>query len=153
MEELFYELQQCYGSVRYRRSLESPEATDLYEVPHVQTSGPIPLQRVKPGAPPGGVLPGTVTTPPGTPQLRHDPVSPSAGQPILLTRRKDRKRTLPMDLGIDERSPAVTPTPAVASSSTPAPDPAASVSEPWEDDEEEDWTDIDVDGAGGVSGS
>jgi serine/threonine-protein kinase len=138
MEELFYELQQCYGSVRYRRSLESPEAADLYEVPQVQTTGPIPLQKLKPGV--------AVTTPPGTPQLRQDPNSPAAGQPILLTRRKDRKRTLPMDLGIDDRSPAVTPTPATASSGPRAtPDPAASVSEAWEEEEEEeDWTDIDV---------
>jgi hypothetical protein len=85
-----------------------------------------------------------VSTPPGTPQLRNDPASPAAGQPILLTRRKDRKRTLPMDLGIDERSPAVTPNPAAASGPTATPDPAASVSEAWEADEEEDWTDIDV---------
>src|SRR5262249_22197434 len=73
MEEMFYELQQCYGSVRYRRSLETHEAADMYDVPHVQTSGPIPLQRVKPGmaTPPGG----PATTPPGTPQLRQDPNS------------------------------------------------------------------------------
>ena len=141
MEELFYELQQCYGSVRYRRSLESPEAEDLYDVPQVHTTGPIPLQRLKPSIP--GAAP-VASTPPGTPQLRQDPTSPAGGQPILLTRRKDRKRTLPMDLGIDERAPAGTPTPVVHASNNPTPDPAASVAEPWEDDEEEDWTDIDV---------
>src|SRR5215831_5433797 len=128
MEELFDELQQCYGSVRYRRSLEAPEAYDGQDVRNVQITGPIPLQRFKsrgsdPGSPPA------VSTPPGTPQLRNDPVSPSAGQPILLTRRKDRKRTLPMDLGIDERSPAVTPPPA-GGGATASREPAASVTEP-----------------------
>lgn len=153
MEELFYELQQCYGSVRYRRSLEAAEPRDPFEVP----SGPIPQPRMRSRGGDGvfGAAPPPLTTPPpGTPQLRTDPASPPVGQPILLTRRKDRKRTLPMDLEINDRSPAVTPTPTTASTGRPAP--AASVSEPWAD-EEEDWTDIevdvdvDIDGAGGAS--
>jgi serine/threonine-protein kinase len=64
MEELYEELQRCYGSVRYRRSLEGQSG-----------SGPIPLDRVK----------------------RTSGQMAAQGQPILLTRKKERRKTLPMD--------------------------------------------------------
>jgi hypothetical protein len=70
---------------------------------------PIPLQKVKrPGADPFGQ--GT-ETPPGTPAL-HGATPPGAqrpggaNQPILLTKKKERKKTLPMDIGIVQRVPA-----------------------------------------------
>jgi serine/threonine-protein kinase len=78
MEELYDELQRCYGSVKYRRLL-TPGLT--------HPVGPIPLQRVKRQGSAGG----TTTT--------------STPQPILLTKRKERKKTLPMDIGITDKSP------------------------------------------------
>jgi serine/threonine protein kinase len=155
MEELYDELQQCYGSVRYRRSLEGKAAAEGGVEPQPQvhdarmTPGPIRLQKVKrtgSGPQPGA---GGTATPPGTPQLRHDQPSPAGGQPILLTRRKDRRRTLPMDLGIDDRGPAATP-PAASATGTPTHRPPDKTPEdPWEaevvEEIEEDWTDIDID--------
>jgi serine/threonine protein kinase len=141
MEELFNDLQQCYGSVRYRRQLEL-------------RSPPIQLQKVKR---PSGSRPveGDTFTPPGTPTLRPEGPSPTApaagtpGGPILLTKRKERKRTLPMDIGINAESPppaAPAPTNAAV---TGVPGPADPESAEWmEADEEEEtgeWSDIDID--------
>ena len=84
MEELVRELQHCYGSVRYRRSLQAPPQDK-----EITRPGPIPLQKVKRA----DALP-TGTTPPGTIALRPNrtPAPPPGGQPILLTKRKDRTR-------------------------------------------------------------
>ena len=114
MEELYRELQQCYGSVRYRRSVQPPR-DDM----EITRPGPIPLQKVKR---PGGDPQATGTTPPGTIALRpsRPPAGPAWGnqpshQPILLTKRKEpRRKTLPLDLG------GRTPIPA-----TPSPYPSA----------------------------
>ena len=85
MEELFDELQRCYGSVRYRRSLDVRSAAEA----------PIPLQRVKrPGSGPFSE-PIARVTPPGVP---HRGIGLGNG-PILLTRRKERRKTLPMEPG------------------------------------------------------
>jgi serine/threonine-protein kinase len=131
MEELKDELQQCYGSVKYRRSLEA------------RATGPIPLQKVKSRLSGSGPVLGGTSTPPGGSQVK-----PDGAQPILLTRRKDRKRTLPMEVGINGESPTVTPVPATAG---PPPAPADEPSEDtWvEEETEDDWTDIDIDGAEG----
>ena len=85
MEELFEELQRCYGSVRYRRSLDVRSAPE----------SPIPLQRVKrPGSGPFSEPIARVTPP----EFRTEAASASADGPILLTRRKERRKTLPMEL-------------------------------------------------------
>jgi serine/threonine-protein kinase len=132
MDELYRELQHCYGSVRYRRSQEAP-------APEVAAPSPIQLGRVKRSlSDPAGRA---VSTPPGTNPLRQDPrrerssfagpnpsrevrnpsagsetdwppppaapaARPPANQPILLTKRKDRKKTLPMGVA---HIPAVPP--------------------------------------------
>jgi serine/threonine protein kinase len=91
MEELFEELQHCYGSVRYRRSLER--------------SAPIPLQKMKrPGSGPFSD-PIPRVTPPGAMDVRTEkPQSGASSGPILLTRRKERLKTLPLEpLGPDGR--------------------------------------------------
>jgi serine/threonine protein kinase len=100
MEELREELQQCYGSVRFRRSLERGAAPAV----------PAPRQ---PSAPPAPVV-----TPPGTPQIRFDGTSPGlTAAPILLTKKKERRKTLPMDLRVAEtEEPAPPPPPPRASS-------------------------------------
>jgi serine/threonine protein kinase len=147
MQEVLEELQQCYGSVRYRRLLDPPRQPQ---------SGPIPLQRIKRAG--SGQQASGISTPPGTPQLRSDSSgSPAGGQPILLTRRKDRKRTLPMDSGLnDPAASVVTPAPvparpqAAAAPARPAPA-AAATDDPWPDDDEAGENDgewKDVDGAG-----
>jgi len=110
MDELYQELQTCYGSVRYRRSLERAPEPDK----EITRPGPIPLQKLKrPGGdplatgstPPGAfalrppsVPPMTPGTRPGVPVPAPRPPSGQAwpSQPILLTKRKDRKKTLPM---------------------------------------------------------
>jgi serine/threonine protein kinase len=147
MEELFNDLQQCYGSVRYRRQLE------LRSPP-----GPIQLQKVKR---PSGSRPvaGDTSTPPGTDSLRAEPAPASTlapgpapgapGAPILLTKRKERKRTLPMDIGINASSPVpVPPTTTTAAAGVPMGPPEPETAE-WMDADEEDetgeWTDIDID--------
>ena len=89
MEELARELQRCYGSVRYRRSLQAPPQDK-----EITRPGPIPLQKVKrPITDP--VAAGS--TPPGTIALRPSPPSGPApgGQPILLTKRKEKTRETP----------------------------------------------------------
>jgi serine/threonine protein kinase len=122
MEDLYDELQQCYGSVRYRRSAEARPA-------------PIPLQKVKLRTPPDGA-------PVPTPE--------PAAQPILLTRRKDRKRTLPLELQVEEGATQSVATEEGAAKTDAADSPA----EVWPEDiiEDEDWTDRDIDGAGGSGG-
>jgi hypothetical protein len=83
-------------------------------------------------------------------QLKPDgtPVPGITGaQPILLTRRKDRKRTLPMEVGLNDESPSVTPVPATAGP-PPPPSPGSVPAEAWPADEEDDWTDIDIDAEG-----
>ncbi|MEA2698069.1 MAG: eukaryotic-like serine/threonine-protein kinase [Myxococcales bacterium] len=109
MEELYDELQRCYGSVRYRRSLETPPPWVRNKV---QT--PIPLQKVKRQgnrAATSGEIGGTPE-----PAIDRRPAGEAGGgtpgpEPILLTRRKDRKRTLPLEIEINSASPVVTPTP------------------------------------------
>jgi serine/threonine-protein kinase len=148
MEELFNDLQQCYGSVRYRRQIE------------LRPPPPIPLQKVKrpsgsrtvEGEDASTPANGGASTPPSdtTPQetVGAQPAAPSAQSapaPILLTKKKARKRTLPMEIGVTADSPKPAPTP---TSSVPL-----SGEEPqWLDAEEEEptaedteWSDIDID--------
>ena len=136
MEELFTDLQQCYGSVRYRRQLE------------MRPPPPIQLQKVKrpSGSRPveGGVnTPApVVAAPPGVAPAVAAPAS-TAG-PILLTKKKERKRTLPMEIGVTEESPKPAPVAATAHFANEDPE--------WMDAEEEEpgdqageWSDIDID--------
>jgi serine/threonine protein kinase len=100
MEELHEELQRCYGSVRYRRSIER-SAAEAAAIPQRRNSAQVS---------------GIIHTPPGTPQLRNDGSSPggAASAPILLTRKKERRRTtLPMELagGPDPAEDQKTPPP------------------------------------------
>ena len=123
MEELYDELQRCYGSVRYRRSLEVRAAPDY----------PIPLQRVKrPGSGPFSEPIARVTPP----EFRTEGIGLGNG-PILLTRRKERRKTLPMEL---PGSAAATPPPAPTTGDAHRSD-------------DSDWVDMDVedapDGTGG----
>jgi serine/threonine protein kinase len=117
MEELYRELQQSYGSVRYRRSLETaPQDKEITR------PGPIPLQKQK-AKRPNFEPPSPGSTPPGTLALRpprssggyswgNAPGGSSANQPglqpgvqsnlqpILLTKRKERRKTLPLGTGL-----------------------------------------------------
>jgi serine/threonine protein kinase len=114
MDELFRELQQCYGSVRYRRLIQAAPVPDK----EITRPGPIPLQKMKRPDPVA-----TGSTPPGTIALRPpQPTSQPTSQPILLTRRKDRKKTLPMGTG---NTPPAVAAPAIAGS--PVSPPAAQV--------------------------
>src|SRR5580704_11600405 len=101
MEELHEELQRCYGSVRFRRSLERSAAEAE------RNAAPIQRNSVQ--------VSGTIGTPPGTPQVRNDGVSPGAAgaAPILLTRKKERPRrtTLPLELQPDPAALEKTPPP------------------------------------------
>jgi serine/threonine protein kinase len=136
MEELFNDLQQCYGSVRYRRQLE--------------VRSPIQLQKVK--------------RPSGTRPVESGPAGPTMPQttfaaqpapaPILLTKRKERKRTLPMDIGITADSPAPGPiTGSMAAQDVPAgDDPTWLDAEGTDDEETGEWTDIDIDTPDGTRG-
>jgi serine/threonine protein kinase len=131
MEELFDELQRCYGSVRYRRSLDVRSAPE----------GPIPLQRVKrPGSGPFSEPIARVTPP----EFRTEGIGLGGAGPILLTRRKERRKTLPMDLPANATAPAPAPQPLPI----PAPD-AAATSDGIEDP---DWVDMDVDAPDGTGG-
>jgi serine/threonine protein kinase len=84
MEELFNDLQQCYGSVRYRRQLE------------MRPPEPIQLQKVK--RPSGSrMVEGGPITPPGAATIPQETLgtppaaaAPSAAAPILLTKKKER---------------------------------------------------------------
>src|SRR6476469_9195623 len=119
MEELFEELQLCYGSVRYRRSLDVRSAAE----------GPIPLQRVK--RPVSGPFsePIARVTPP---EFRTASIGLGAG-PILLTRRKERRKTLPLEM------------PVGAAASEP-PEPARGAAHA--DDDGDDWVDMDIEPEG-----
>jgi serine/threonine-protein kinase len=146
MEELFVDLQQCYGSVRYRRQLE------------MRPPQPIPLQNVKrpSGSRPVGeglfTPPGSATIPQETVGAAPAAPAPAAGPaPILLTKKKERKRTLPMEIGVTADSPK--PAPAAA-----APSALSNDDPPWLDAEEEEpgedpeWSDIDIDAPDGTRG-
>ena len=92
MEEFHEELERCYGAVRYRRSIAR-------EGDRSPTADAVPVPR-RPGS---KQISGTILTPPGTPQLRLEPNTPGAPDsapsgPILLTRRKERRKTLPMEV-------------------------------------------------------
>jgi eukaryotic-like serine/threonine-protein kinase len=132
MEELFNDLQQCYGSVRYRRQLE------------MRPPEPIPLQKVKRPSP---LAAATIPADTVGGAQGAAPAPPPAPPPILLTKKKERRRTLPMELGVSADSPRPAP-PAAAAASSEGP----SDEEPhWLDSEEEeptdsdDWSDIDID--------
>ena len=147
MEELYEELQRCYGSVRYRRSLEQAAAV----------ATPIPLQRVKrPGSGPFSE-PIARVTPPGS--MERIEGRTTGGAPILLTQRKERRKTLPMEpvatTGPEPPKPIPTPQPAAGG----PPRPAAAVagggdewSEPTPQPEDESWIDLDVDAPDGTGG-
>ncbi|HVZ86204.1 MAG TPA: serine/threonine-protein kinase [Polyangia bacterium] len=126
MEELLEELQRCYGSVRYRRSLEQQNAPGA---PPPPPSAPVPQPRSR-------QVSGVINTPPlGTPQVQPDGTNPGMKSgPILLTRRKERRKTLPMDLGGHD---VVTPPPVVN-------DPSH---DEWSEPKmsAEGWTDFDID--------
>jgi serine/threonine-protein kinase len=155
MDELREELQSCYGSVRYRRTME-----------RAAQEGQMPPGRRHQVA-------GTILTPTGTPQLRNDGTSPgaagagspgAAGGPILLTRRKERKRTtLPMELGRGDPADQKTPPP-VALKPVVTPPPVAGVPaaaagghDEWSEPErvetdEGEWMELDIDAPDGTSG-
>ena len=130
MEELFEELQRCYGSVRYRRSLEVRSPVS-----------PIPLQRVKrPGSGPFSEPIARVTPP----EFRTDSIiadQTAGGAPILLTRRKERRKTLPMELPLSERA-------------TPPAEQAAVEHNEWSEPAlrpgDDGWVDMDIDAPDGT---
>jgi eukaryotic-like serine/threonine-protein kinase len=132
MEELHEELQRCYGSVRYRRSIERSIA-----------EGPVPQKRNS------LQMSGTIVTPPGTPQVRGDELSPgaAAGGPILLTRKKERKRTtLPLELQADPAADQPTPLPVVTAE--------GGGHDEWSEPDrpvtgEDDWAELDIDASEG----
>jgi eukaryotic-like serine/threonine-protein kinase len=133
MEELHEELQRCYGSVRYRRSMERSVA-EAAAAPQIR----------------GNVVSGTIVTPTGTPQLRNDEPSPgAAGGPILLTRKKERKRTtLPLELQADPAADQKTPLPVVEVSGD---------HDEWSEPDrpagaDADWVELDLDTPDGTSG-
>jgi serine/threonine-protein kinase len=133
MEELYDELQRCYGSVRYRRSLDVRAAAE----------GPIPLQRVKrPGSGPFSEPIARVTPP----EFRTEGIGLGNG-PILLTRRKERRKTLPMEL---PAGPAATPAPAPTPPAATAAHAHGQVQRQRE--EESDWVEMDVDAPDGTGG-
>jgi serine/threonine protein kinase len=145
MEELFNDLQRCYGSVRYRRQIE------------LRPPEPIPLQRVKrpSGSRPtegesGDAAPGAATIPSETLGAQPGaPAPPSAPAPILLTKKKERKRTLPMEIGLNESSPK----PAAPAAAARAPEPEwLDAEEETEDDDTGEWSDIDIDAPDGTRG-
>ncbi len=153
MEELFEELQHCYGSVRYRRSLE-------------QGAAPIQLQKMKrPGSGPFSEPIPRIT--PAAIEVRPDATNPNltGGAPILLTRRKEqqkkeRQKTLPMEpLGPDGRptpQPQQTavendgrPATTMAIADTAPEAPAAKGHDEWSEpalpDDDDTWAELDVD--------
>jgi serine/threonine protein kinase len=94
MTELHAALEQCYGSVRFRRSLEVlPPGTPVEALRR-----PIPLTHLKKrpetdgehGAVPSDPVPGA-------------PMDPGSSQPLLLTRRKSGKhKTLPLGVPVGQ---------------------------------------------------
>ena len=156
MEELFNDLQQCYGSVRYRRQLElrPPEPIQLQNIKRPSGSRPVEGD--------GGTPPGAATIPAETlgaeVGAKQAPAPAPAGPPpILLTKRKERKRTLPMEIGVTADSPKPGPSAGAASSSSAAEDhkPHWIDSEETDDGEGEDdtgWSDIDIGAPDGTRG-
>jgi serine/threonine protein kinase len=133
MEELHEELQRCYGSVRYRRSLErgAAEPTAPMKRTNAQTSGTI-------GTPPDGPNPGA-----------------AGAAPILLTRKKERPRrtTLPLELQSDPAAMEKTPPPVVTKEAVNANRGGHDEwSEPARPENEADWADLDIDAPDGTSG-
>jgi len=155
MEDLFNDLQRCYGSVRYRRQLElrPPEPIQLQTIKRPSGSRPVEGD--------GATTPGAATIPAETlgAEAASQPPSARPGPPpILLTKRKERKRTLPMEIGVTADSPR--PAPPSRAAPTPA---AAQGDEPHWIDSEEDatedeadegtgWSDIDIDAPVGTRG-
>jgi serine/threonine protein kinase len=152
MEELFNDLQQCYGSVRYRRQIE------------LRPAEPIQLQKVK--RPSGSrsvedafqAPPGAATIPAETLGTQPTAAAQSpAPAPILLTKRKERKRTLPMEIGVTADSPKPGPSAAPVAPSDEGPhwldadDPSDDPSIE-DDDETGEWSDIDIDAPSGTRG-
>jgi serine/threonine-protein kinase len=141
MEELFNDLQHCYGSVRYRRQLElrAPAPIQLQKVKRPSGSRPV---EDDPSAQPAAPMSG-----------RNSETIPVSAPPILLTKKKERKRTLPLGIGIDEKSPAPPP---------PAPEragPPTGETDAWIEAEEDEptkdqpeWSDIDLDAPDGTRG-
>jgi serine/threonine protein kinase len=152
MEEFHDELERCYGSVRYRRSMERERQTAA------AAASSLPRTR---GSRSGSVS-GTILTPPGTPQLRADAANPGPGSaPILLTRRKERRKTLPMEMRPVAETMGPTAAPAgAAQARAPAGesnDAAASEShdewsEPPVDETSGAWSDLDLDAPDGTGG-
>jgi serine/threonine-protein kinase len=133
MEELREELQQCYGSVRFRRSLE---------------------QRMAQPAPRRSEASGAIVTPTSTPSLRLEGTSPGIqATPILLTKKKQRRKTLPMDLREREAEaeaesapppPRTRPSPVVAAVEHDEWSEPALRTPPAQSTMDE-WTDLDID--------
>jgi serine/threonine-protein kinase len=92
MQDLHAALEHCYGSVRFRRSVQVlPEGTPVEALRQ-----PIPLTQLKRKDEPE--LPAPVP-PPGAGPPPAAPMDPGSSQPILLTRRKSGKhKTLPFGL-------------------------------------------------------
>jgi eukaryotic-like serine/threonine-protein kinase len=139
MEELFTDLQECYGQVRYRRRLEMrpPETIQLQKVKRPSGSRPIESD----GTPPGAATIPAETLGAGAGAYVAAPAAPSSAGPILLTKKKERKRTLPLELGVTADSPK----PAAPAAAAP-PDPHwidSEDEEPTEDTGE--WSEIDID--------
>jgi serine/threonine protein kinase len=154
MEELVEELQSCYGAVRYRRSFERERGREP-----VSSSDGLGIEGVRASGSYRQTI-AAVATPTGTAQARA--VSPADGHqppvgtntgPILLTRRKERRKTLPMELEARDPRPNGSGGPVLADGAAPAPvveTPSAEHDE-WSEpalpaDELEDaWQDLDVD--------
>jgi serine/threonine protein kinase len=152
MEELFNDLQQCYGSVRYRRQIElrPPEPIQLQNIKRPSGSRPVEGDN----APAPSTIPAEML---GAEVGAQPPPAPPGPPPILLTKRKERKRTLPMEIGVTAESPKP------AQPSGAAPQPPATLNEPhWIDSEENEteddtedgtgWSDIDIDAPDGTRG-
>jgi serine/threonine-protein kinase len=142
MEDFHEELQRCYGSVRYRRSIENERN---------KAAGAIPVQR-------GREVSGTILTPPAA-QLRSDATRPGAAStPILLTRRKGRRKTLPMEM--QPLGETAEPAPAVPSEEYELDAPPGREShDEWSepalppvDETAGAWTDLDLDAPEGTGG-
>jgi serine/threonine protein kinase len=147
MEELHEELQRCYGSVRYRRSIERTAAAAERSVAEAL----IPAQRNNAQAA------GTIVAPSGTPQARNDGASPGAAgsAPILLTRKKERKRTtLPLELQPDPAALEKTPPPVTNGAVGATGGAHDEWSEPArpENENENNWAELDIDAPDGTGG-
>jgi len=145
MEELHEELQRCYGSVRYRRSIERSVA---------EAGVPLPVKRNS------VQVSGTILTPTGTPQVRIDGVSPGAAgaAPILLTRKKERPRrtTLPLELQPDPAALEKTPPPVVNGAVEAVGEAVERGHDEWSEparpENENNWAELDIDAPDGTSG-